>query len=45
MKSILCYLFVAELDNDEYSESDYQHSPEYNNGKGKRGLKKDTLYL
>ncbi|WP_254920911.1 hypothetical protein [Photorhabdus luminescens] len=41
MKSIL----GAELDNDEYSESDYQHSPEYNNGKGKRGLKKDTLYL
>ncbi|WP_277749787.1 hypothetical protein [Photorhabdus laumondii] len=36
--------FGSELDNDEYSESDYQHSLDYNN-KGKRELKKDTLYL
>ncbi|WP_267483597.1 MULTISPECIES: hypothetical protein [Photorhabdus] len=36
MKSILCYPLVARLDNGWCTESDYQHSPEYNIGKGKR---------
>ncbi|WP_256448160.1 hypothetical protein [Photorhabdus akhurstii] len=36
MKSILGYPLVAGLDDGRCTESDYQHSPEYNIGKGKR---------